>query len=264
MKITTPESFEVSFRHVGDLRGQRLIQSASAQQATEYIGGIESFGARAFGSSGFTPSQCKGRFWLGLSVRCVAQRLVGMASRTCGLCGRRTAGVKHQECGECSERLRRAQERLPGDPVGNPRKASRRKPYRLAWAHAARFLEQSDYKVTRVMEARHLEGCLHCQAVDAAYWAVDAGDDRFYAWVWILDEVGVLSPQALYRVERFDNPLLGSFVKWARFHGWATKDVRAMGAYQEALSQAQRVCTTELGREVWANPQGVSSVASCP
>jgi len=146
----------------------------------------------------------------------------------------------------------------PGDPVGTPRKATRRKPYRLPWNHIVQaLLEPHHYKVTKAMEAQHFEGCLHCQTVDAAYWALDAGDDRYYPWLWILDEFGTLAPKALYRVERYESPLLRSFPKWCRYHGWATKDLKAIIAYQEALEKASRVQATWLGSEVWSNPLGL-------
>lgn len=191
----------------------------------------------------------------------------------CENCGRRTAGSKHPKCDKCIDLGRKAAERLPGDPVGSPRKASRRRPHRLRFAHEVELLRDEDNVCPRDGLKRsaaewHFETCLECQAVDAAYWALDAGDPRYGAWVWILDEHGALAPKGGYVVERYEQTSLGvgfgGFVQWCRYHGWSTKDSEALRAYYAACSTAVRARSCELGSEVWDNPLGLASIATLP
>lgn len=185
--------------------------------------------------------------------------------RSCVSCGRRTTGASQRQCPVCLTRKRQEASYEPGDPVGAPRKPSRRKPYRLAFQHAyllsceamaTAASERALRKAEREADAWHFQTCLECQQIDRLYWSLDAADPRFHDWTRLMDDYGVVQPKAMYEVQRRERPIL-PFSKWCRFHGWQPSDHNAVIAYNNALHEIPVCSSRELGHEVWASPETV-------
>ena len=101
-------------------------------------------------------------------------------------------------------------------------------------------------------ELAHFRGCPKCQDFDAAYWGLSDDDPYFSEHMDILRENGAIVPKAMYKVTRWERPIV-PYLQW-KLDCRGTDENENLALYLQEWRDRPTVVTYELGEQLWVNP----------